>query len=426
MDEAAVSGVLPASRKRGSLWRNADFLKLWAGESVSVVGSQITALALPLTAVMTLDASAAQMGLLGAAAYAPFLLVTLPAGVVVDRMRRRPLLVWTSLARGALLALVPIAAVLGFLEMQILYAVAFAGGVLAVFAELAFYSFVPSLVARQELVEANSKLQVSVSAAQVGGPGLGGLLVELLTAPVALVADAASFVAAAAGVAAVRSREERPAQRAERRLRREVAEGLRVTFGNPYLRGFAGEAAMFNLCWQAIDVVLVLWAVKELGLRPGLLGLALSAGAVGSLAGALVAAPLARRLGLGPAIVSAMAIACAVPLLLPLAAGPPPAAAALLAVVFFVSGIGVTVSNVHVVSVRQAVTPDRLLGRMHASYRFVVYGAIPVGALAGGLLGEAIGLRPTLVVASLGLLLAVVPVLLSPVPRLRDLPSATD
>lgn len=407
------------------LWRNRDFLRLWAGETVSLVGSQITTLALPLAAAVTLAASPAQLGLLGAAGFAPFLFVTLFAGVWIDRAPRRPVMVSANAARAVLLAAVPALAFVGLLRIELLYAVAFLAGVFQVLFELAYQSYVPSLVGRTHLVEGNSKLQASASAAQIGGPGLAGLLVELVTAPFALLVDAASFLVSALNLAAIRKPEPVPAATAPNMLG-EIGLGLRLVIGNPYLRAMAGEATTANGFYTVWYTVFVLFAVRELGLRPGVLGLVLSAGSVGALGGAVLAERAARRFGFGRAMVASYVLVCTPPLLIPLVGGPPAVAAPLLTAIFFLTGVGGAVSQISVYALRQAVTPDHLLGRMNAGYRFFVTGVVPFGALAGGALGETIGFRPTLALGAAGMLLALPWAFFSPIPRLHTLPTGND
>lgn len=410
-----------------SLWRERDFLKLWGGETISLFGTQVTVLALPLTAVLTLDATAGELGLLNAARFAPFLVIILFAGVWVDRRRRRPILIETNLGRALLIALVPAAAFFDLLRMEVLYAVGFVVGVLTVFFDLAYQSYLPSLVGRSELTAANSRLAASSSAAEVGGPGVGGLLVQLVTAPYALVVDAASFLVSGALLSSIRHDEPTP-QRANdgERMWTAIRDGFKFTFSNRYLRPIAGEAATFNLFEQVTMTVFVIYAVRELGLTAGLLGLIISAGGAGAFVGAATAPYPARRYGVGPTTTAAMVVACLVPLALPAVAGARATIVALLALIFFVWGLAIAVANVHVVSLRQAATPDHLLGRMNASYRFFTYGAIPLGALLGGFLGDALGLRPTLLVGTVGLLLALVWIAASAVPGLRELPEAPD
>lgn len=400
-----------------------DFLKLWSGETISLFGTQVTALALPLTAVLTLEASVAELGVLNAARYAPFIAVILFAGVWVDRRHRRPVLLQTNLGRALLIAIVPAAAFADLLRIELLYAVGFLVGVLTVFFDLAYQSYVPALVGRAELTAANSRLEASRSAAEVGGPGIGGLLVQLATAPYALLIDAVSFLVSAGALWAIRHEEQPPARpRSGERAREAIRDGFAFTFANRYLRPIAGEAATFNLFEQVIMTVFVVYAVRDLQLSAGQLGFVIAVGAGGALLGAVSAPFPARRYGVGKTIVGAMVLACLVPLALPAVTGAPRVAVPLFSLAFFVWGLAIAVSNVHVVSLRQAVTPDDLLGRVNASYRFFTYGAIPLGALAGGFLGEAIGLRPTLVIGSLGLLVALLWMAASSVPRLVVLP----
>jgi MFS family permease len=413
-----------APKEGGSLWRQHDFLKLWGGETISLLGTQVTVLALPLTAVLTLDASAGELGLLNAARFAPFIAVILFAGVWVDRRRRRPILVHANLGRAALIALVPVAAFTDSLRMELLYAVGFLVGILTVFFDVAYQSYLPSLISRAHLTAGNSRLEASRSAAEVGGPGIGGVLVQLLSAPYALLADAVSFLVSGLTLASIRTDEPAPVPGSQPRTWSAIREGFVFTFRDRYLRAIAGEAATFNLFEQAIMTVFVIYAVRELELTAGLLGLIISVGAAGALVGAVIAPYPLRRYGLGPTIVGSMVIACTVPLALPAIEGSRTTVVLLFGLTFFVWGLALAVSNVHVVSLRQATTPDHLLGRMNASYRFFTYGAIPIGAVIGGFLGDAIGLRPTLLVASLGLLLALAWIVASAVPRLRELPDS--
>jgi hypothetical protein len=348
---------------------------------VSLFGTQVGVLALPLTAVLTLGASASELGLLNAARFAPFIAVILFAGVWVDRRRRRPLLIQTNAGRAFLIALVPAAAALDVLRIEVLYAVGFLVGVLTVFFDVAYPSYLPSLIGRHQLTAGNRSLEASRSAAEVGGPGIGGLLVQLVTAPFALVVDAISFLVSAVVLSTVRSEEPDPAGAEEPAPAwSAIRDGFRFTFANRYLRPIAGEAATFNLFEQTIMTVFVVYAVRELGLSAGLLGVIVSIGAAGAFLGAVAAPYPARRVGLGPTIVGSMAIGCTVPLALPLITGETRVIVPLLGLTFFVWGLAIAVSNVHVVSLRQACTPDAMLGRMNASYRFFTYGAIPIGA----------------------------------------------
>jgi MFS family permease len=409
-------------RREDGLWRNHDFLKLWSGETVSLVGSQVTDLALPLAAILTLRASAGQVGILRAAEFTPYLLVTLFAGAWLDRRRRRPVLIATDLARALLLALIPAAAVVGFLRIELLYVIAFAGGICTVVFSLAYQSYVPALVERAQLVEANSKLQVSASTAAVGGAGLAGILVSVLTAPFALIVDAVSFLASALGLLLIRKREAEPAPRQSVGVWREIGQGVGLVFGNPSLRGLACWAATVNLFYVAIETIILLYATRELAIRPALLAFIIASASVGALVGSLLASWAQRRFAFGFALCASYLLACLPSLLIPLARGSLATVSVLFGASFVLTGMGMAMSQVYVISLRQAMTPTHLFGRMNATYRFVVSGAVPLGALLAGYLGETLGLRGTLTVAALGLISALVWVLFSPLPRLRTLP----
>ena len=418
------------SAEPDSLWRNRDFLKFWGGETISLFGSQITTLALPLTAISVLGATAGDLGLIGAAGFAPFLLFTLVIGVWIDRWRRRPVMLMANVARGLLLAVVPILAVLGVLEIWHLVVIAFAVAVCQVFFELAYQSYVPSLVERRHLVEGNAKLQTSAAAAEVGGPGVAGLLIQAVTAPVAIVVDAVSFLVSAVAIGRIRKPEPPPGPH-ERDpdaggMLRQIGHGLRLIVRDRYLRAMAGEATTFNLGFTIIETVLLLYVTSEVGMTPALVGVVFSIGSLGSLLGAVVAERAQRRFGFGRAMTAAYLVACLPPLLIPLIAPPTLVGAAVLATSYVLGAIGVASSQIYVYSLRQSITPDRLLGRMNSGYRFFVSGMLPVGALLGGLLGELIGLRATLLVGAGLVTLALVWIVASPIPGLRHLPDAAD
>lgn len=412
---------------RRSLWRDGDFLKLWGGEAVSLLGSQITLLALPLTAILLLDATPADLGFIAAAGFLPFLLVTLFAGVWVDRHRRRPVMIGANLGRAAALAAIPALAATGLLEVWHLVLTAFVTGIGTVFFDLAHQSFLPTVLSRERLIEGNAKLQTSEAVAEVAGPGLAGLLIQLISAPIAIVVDAVSFLVSAITLSAIR-RSEASTERDDPEgasTWAQISQGLRFVIGDRRLRAMAGEATVWNLGFAVIDTVFLLYVIEEMGLTPGTVGLVLSIGAIGSVLGAMLTEPLQRRVGIGRAMVAVYAVACLAPLLIPLAAPPATIAIPILVVAFFLVGVGVAGSQVYVYSMRQAITPDHLLGRMNSGYRFFVTGMLPPGALLGGLLGEVIGLRPTILVGAGVVALALVWVFISPIPRLRSLPTET-
>jgi MFS family permease len=413
--------------RRGDLWRHPDFLKFWAAESISLIGSQVTTFALPLIAALTLNATPAQVGILNAAAFAPFLLLVLPAGVWIDRQRRRPLMIATNLGRAILLGLIPVLAVTGRLRMEYLYAIMFLSGSCNVVFQLAYQAYLPALVDRDQITEGNSKLAATTSIAEIGGPGIGSLMVALFSPSFALILDAASFLIGATVLGFIRKPEHPPARPEHKQaLRSEISDGFRLTFGHPCLRAFAGEAATYNLFWTMMQTVFVLYVVRELRLPQEIYGMILIAGSSGALVGALVTNQIAQRLGIGATIVATAILADVAPLLIPLAGGPNVIRIGILMLSFFFQGIGMTGCNVHIVSLRQVITPDQLRGRMNASYRLLVSGMLPIGALLGGFLGEAIGIRATLFVGALGLLSTWLWIWFSPVPKLHSQPESLD
>jgi MFS family permease len=405
------------------LWRQPDFVKLWTGHTISRFGSEISQLAIPLTAVLVLDASPSQMGLLAAIEFSPFLLLSLFAGVWVDRLPRKRILLVGDFGRAILLASIPLAAIAHVLRIEQLYVVGFCTGVLALFFDVADQAFLPALVSRDHLVEGNSKLEVSRSVAQILGPGVAGALVQIVTAPIAVAVDAASFIASVLCILPIRAPEPPRARRdAPGAVVNDIKEGLAVVLGNPLLRSIAGCTGTSNLFGNAMMAILVLYMTRQLGLEPALQGVIFAASGPGALLGALFAGRLAKSIGLGKTILGSVALFGIASLLIPLARGPVPLVVAMLIVANFVNGFSNPVYNINQVSLRQAITPDRLQGRMNASMRFIVWGTIPIGSLLGGWLGEAIGLWPTLVVAVVGQFIAPLWVLLSPVRTLREQP----
>lgn len=389
------------------LWRHPNFLKLWAGQSISVFGSAIGSLAVSLTAALTLQATPVQMGFLQAAGWIPSLLA-LFAGAWVDRRRRRPILILTDLGRAILLLAVPVATALHALRIEMLYVVALLAGMLGILFNVAYQSFLPSLVQRERLVEANSKLTMSASAAQVAGPGLAGAVVQLVTAPVAILADALSFLISALFLGLIHVPEPAPTQQGEgHSIWREIGEGLRLVMGNPFLRAIAGYNATANIFWSMQLAVFVLYLTRELRIEAAWLGIIFASINVGTLVAPLLASRAAHRFGLGRTIVGAPMVSYVGAALIPLAHGPMPLAIPLLVAGQFLIGLGLVVYEINQVSLRQAVTPGHMLGRMSASMRFITWAITPVGALIGGFLAQRIGLRPTLVVAAAGLWLAV-------------------
>jgi MFS family permease len=404
-----------------SLWHHADFLKLWGGQTVSQFGSQITVLALPLTAALTLHASAANMGFLAAASTAPFLLFGLFAGVWVDRLPRRPILIVADFARFALLALIPILALSDALTLVALYVIAFLVGILTLFFEVAYQSFLPVVVGRAQLVDGNGKLETTRSAAQIAGPSAAGALVQLLTAPIAIAADALSFLVSVLFLSLIRTAEPPPVRSAgRRRVWVEMSEGLHAVMDDPILRATMASAGTVNMFGSLLFAVFVLY-VLHLGIGAGLLGVIFAVGNIGYLCAAFVTRRITHRFGIGPTFCAGLVILTFCGLLVPLASGPLLVSVPCLMIAQFARGFGGTLFNINNVSLRQAITPDHLLGRVNATSRFVSTGALTVGALAGGTLGAAFGLRPTLAIGAVGGLFAVAWVLCSPVRTLREL-----
>ncbi|MDP9295126.1 MAG: MFS transporter [Actinomycetota bacterium] len=420
-----MSSTQPKQRKDPrSLWHQ-DFRRLWGAETVSQLGTQVTILALPLTAVLILNATPFEVGLLGTAEFLPFLLIGLPAGVWVDRLRRRPILILGDLGRAFALGSVPLAYELGVLHIGQLYAVAFVSGICTVFFDVAYQSYLPSLVDRDQLVEGNSKLEISRSGAQLAGPGLAGGLIQLLKAPVAILVDAISYLGSAAFVFTIRKKEapvlkHEPDGEPHPSMKEQIGEGLRYVFRHPLLRPIAFCTATSNFFGPMAMAILILFAVRVLGLTPGAIGIIFAIGNAGFFLGAFVSGKLAKRFGVGPTIIGSSILFSFSGLLLPLAT--PSSAWIVIIGSELVGGFGGVVYNINQVSLRQAITSERMQGRMNATIRFVIWGTIPIGSFLGGVLGGTIGLRPTLWVAGIGGIFAFVPPLFSPVRRLRTIP----
>jgi MFS family permease len=412
-----------AAAVQTTLLRHADFRRLWAADALSQAGTQVTVIALPLLLIKVLDAGPFEVGLLTTFEFLAFLLVGLPAGVWVDRIRRRDVLMVADLVRGLLYGSIPLAWALDVLTLAQVYAVALVAGVCTVFFDVAYQSYLPHLVGRDNLVEGNAKLQGTQSVAQVAGPTVGGLLVQALTAPYAVLVDAASYLWSAVWIGAIRSREPRPERAPDRHLGREMKEGIAFVLGNRLLRAITACTATANLFQNvAMTVFVVLLAgADELNLSAGTIGLLFSASAVGGLLGALVARRFAGWVGQGPALW--MSIAVQAPAMVALPFVQRGAMLWVVAATSLVTGIVIVVYNVTQVSFRQLLCPERLLGRMNATIRFAVWGTIPIGSFVGGVLGATIGLRPTLWVAVGGSALAVLPVVLSPLRTMRELPT---
>jgi MFS family permease len=405
---------------RGGLWRHPDFLRLWGSQSVSQLGSQISVLAIPFAAVLVVDASAFQVALLGAAVMAPWLLFALPAGVWVDRLPRRPILVIADLGRAVALASIPLAYALDVLTMAQLYAVSFVSGTLTVFFDVAYQSYLPALVERTQLVDGNAKLEFSRSAASVAGPGLGGALVAALTAPYAVAADAVSFVGSAILLFRIRRPERPPERTGAASVRAELVEGLRYVFGDARWRSMMGYVASVNFFFAVAESVFIVYAVRRLELSAPVIGAIFAVTNIGAVFGAMLVGRVSRRLGVGRTLVVSGLLGGPPLLLIPLAPASFPIP--FLVARWFLVSLGIVIYNVTAISLIQALTPERMLGRMNASRRFVVWGTIPLGSVTSGALASTIGLRETIFVGAVGASLSFLWLAFSPLRRIREMP----
>jgi MFS family permease len=410
---------------RGVLHRHRDFRLLWGGETVSQLGSQVSLLAIPLLAVRTLHATTFEMGLLTAASTAAFLIVGLPAGVWVDRIFRRWVMIGADLGRMVALGSVPVAYAADVLTLAQLFVVTLASGILTVFFDVAYQSYLPSLVGRDLLVEGNAKLTGSEQVAQVAGPSIAGGLVQVVGGAAAVAVDALSFLVSGAAVAAIRAPEPKPEkpEGGHPRLMYAMREGLAFVFHNVLLRAIAATTATANLFSGIAAAVEIVFLVREVHASPGQIGLIFSVGGVGGVLGALAAGRIAARFGGARATIIGIALNAGA-LLIPLTK--PGIGLLFFAAGMFVVGFAVVIYNVNQVSFRQRLCPDRLLGRMNATMRFVVWGVLPIGALIGGVLGSVFGLRPTLWVGVIGEALAGLWLVFSPMRTMRDFPDAVN
>ena len=414
-----------------SVARNPDFVRLWTAQTISQFGTQVSLLALPLVAILLLRASALEVALLGTVEFLPFILFSLPAGAWVDRLRRRPILILGDMGRALALSSIPVAFGLGVLTIWQLFVVAFIVGTLTVFFDVAYQSYLPAVVERDQLVDGNGKLEISRTIAQTAGPTLGGGLIGLVTAPLAILVDSASYVFSALFVLLIRRPEPAPDLhvdehgRARGSLRQEVMQGLRYVLGNRYLRGIAACTGTTNFFTSMVFATYLVYAVRELGLTAAQIGLVFGLGNIGAIVGALSADRARRRLGLGPTLV--WAIFLGTPGLLLIALAPRAFPFPFLIASGLLFGWSVVVYNINQVSFRQAITPATMQGRMHATMRFIVWGTMPVGSILGGVIATAsndVGLA--IRIGAIGSLFAVIPLLVTPVRTLREIPAPVD
>jgi MFS family permease len=398
-----------------SLWRHADFMKLWTGQTVSELGSVVTRTALPIVAVITLHADALQVGILVASASTAVLLIGLFAGALVDRSRRRPLMIAADAMRAVLLLSIPAAALSGTLRMEQLYVVAFIEAALGAVFDIAYRTYLPALLPEARLLEGNAKIGMTSAIAEIGGPGFAGALVQLITAPMAMLVDAVSYVFSAISIVAIRA-PERTVEHVDgpAGMRQRLAEGIAAVARHPLLRPMALTILVAAFFGNFFASLYTLYVLDELALSPLYLGIIISAGGIGSLAASFLVAPMTRRFGIGPTIVWTRVGAALLSILVPFAGGPPLAAAAFQFVAqLFGDGLH-TVSQIDQLTMRQQVTPPRILGRVNGTMHVLVEGIGPVGAIAGALIAEAFGIRTALWISVAGSLAGTAFLILSP------------
>ncbi len=409
---------------KGSLWRDGNFLTMWGGQTFSQFGAQITELAIPVLAVLVLNATEFEVGLLNAANVAAFLVVGLPAGAWIDRMRKRHVMIWADAVRAVALATVPLLWLTGTLQIWHLIVVALIMGVATVFFDVSYQSIIPSLVRPRQIAEANGKLQSTYELANIAGPGIGGWLIGILAAPLAIFITVFTYLASLIALLFTRDHEVRRAPEDHQPILKEIGEGLRWVFGNPLLRRIVATTGFANLFSTIAYTLLPIYLLRVLELTPAQMGVIFSLGAVGGLVGAIATPRIVKRFGEARTVpISAIGFSLA-PVLLPVATLVPQIAFPFLVVQFFIMSFTVLLYNITQVTFRQRITPPRLLGRMNASIRFCVWGVMPIGALVAGALGTWIGVVPTLWIAAGLELLAGLFVIIGPFWSMRDLPDA--
>ena len=397
-----------------------DFTKLWVGQTVSEFGSMISRAGIPLIAVITLAATPAQMGILTAIASLPVLLFGLFAGVWVDRLRRRPILIAMDLTRMALLLSVPAAALTGHLDMSLLYIILALMSVLGLIFQNAWHAYVPSLVEREHIVEANSRLSTSEALTEIGGVSVAGVLIQVISAPFAMIFDALTFLFSAASVALIRKPEPAPRPPEEREsMWREIVEGVRVVAHNPVLRTLAISMALRSFFGNFYGTLYDIYGIRDLGMTPAILGFVIAGGGIGALIGALLASRVQKRFGLGKTLIRASLLSAVIGLLTPLAGGSVLLASVMMITAQIVGDGAMTIYMINAISLQQMVVPNHLLGRTNASFGFLAQGIAPVGALIAGVLGTLLGARLTLGIAVLGFLATAVWFSRSPVRQLE-------
>jgi predicted MFS family arabinose efflux permease len=386
----------------GDLWRHRDFLLLWSAQGISAVGSRITRTALPMAAILVVGAGALDLGLLAVTLTLPRALFAWLGGGWVDRHRRRPVLIGSDLVRAVALLAIPAAAYWQALSMPLLYLIAAITGIGTVLFELADHVFIADLVGREQLLEANGKREAAEAVAEISGPALGGALVALLTAPIAIAVDAATFVASAVVIARIRKHEEIVATIADSSFVDDVRIGIRVVWRNPAIRALFIAASMTTLFGSFMASLYTLFALRDLGLTPTELGIAIGCGGIGALAGAMMAKGAAEKFGPRRTLIGSLALGAAMQVLIPLAPAIPWIAMTFLIAAQVIGDGALTLCQINETTLRQRLLPPEALGRAAGTYQVAIGVLTPVGALGGALLAEAIGMRPTLWLLPIG------------------------
>lgn len=406
-------------KERSALWRHGDFLNVWAAETISVFGSQFYLIAMPLAAVIVLDATPFEMGLLFAIEMSPFLLFGLLAGVLADRRRRRSIMIISDFARAIILAAVPITWYFDVLCWPVMFVVAFLAGMFTAFFDIAYQAYLPVLVKRDLLLDANSKLETSRASSQVAGPSIAGLVADAIGAPFAIAANSVSFLGSAAFLLRVKKKEVLEKVSDGKSVIGEIREGLDIVFSNRMLRGIAGCTSVGNLFGSMAFAVIVLFMEDSLELSPTLIGVLFAIGSAGAILSAMTSSRITSSIGVGKAIVISAALFGLPTSLMAFAYAEN--AIVVMAPLLFVNGFLMVMYNVNQISLRQAITPERLQGKMNATMRFLVWGVFPVGGILGGIMAEAIGMRTMFLISGIGVTLSFLWVYASPVLKVRSI-----
>lgn len=411
-----------APSQTGRLLQNSDFVKFWTGETLSLLGTQVTNLALPLTAIYVFNASDQAVGVLRFVQLAPYIGLALLFGVWADRHRRRQVMLWTNGVRMVLIGIIPVLHTLHWLDMPVLLVISCAVGVASVMFDVSWMPYVPSIVEPEHYLEANAKMGFSMSASSVGGPGLAGVMVGVLGAPVALSVDAFSYLVSIVSLLWIRRPEPRPVLPPRRHLGSEIRVGLSWVFSRPILRSLAIIGFCCNFSMITVWTMFLLYGTHQLKLSSFLLGLIFAVASIGGVIGAIASSRVVKRFPVGPTYFVAQTGLLLGPVVIVLAGGPKPLVVALMTLSFFITYFGLGIANVIIVTVRQTTTPQSLMGRMTACFRMLLFGGGALGGLTAGLLAGWIGNKNALITAAVASAAVIILLALSPVTRLRELP----